>query len=130
LPSTNHPLSIINYQWFWSSAMSIGPLGGFVGNVAGAPLAQSKGSEVERAHQEQGAQQRQLQNEARAEAAAGVGETDGQDHETAGRDADGRRLWERATGKKEPSASSAAPAPPSGSKDTTGQSGTQLDLSG
>ena len=34
----------------------------------------------------------------KAEAAAGVGEPDGEDHETAERDADGRRPWEESAG--------------------------------
>lgn len=112
--------------------MSIGPLGGLMGSVAGAPLAQAKGSEVERAQQDQATQERQVRSETRADAAAGIGETDGQDHETGERDADGRRLWERsATGDKkgEPSAADAASRPARG-KDPTGQSGSQLDLTG
>ena len=36
-------------------------------------------------------------------AAAGIGETDGEDHETSERDADGRRLWEDTSQDGEPS---------------------------
>ena len=43
----------------------------------------------------------------KAEAAAGVGEPDGEDHETAERDADGRRPWED---QPEPEATPARPA--------------------
>ncbi len=115
--------------------MSVGPMGPVAGSVAGSPLAQTKGSETERAQQETNSQQRQIQNEQRAEAAAGIGEADGEDHETAERDADGRRLWEHSPeaenaeeSQEEPEES--ASKPPRQSKDTTGQSGNLLDLSG
>ena len=49
---------------------------------------------MERAQEEVGAERRQVYHEQEAEAAAGVGEPDGEDHETAERDADGRRPWE------------------------------------
>lgn len=112
--------------------MSIGPLGGLIASVAGAPLAQTKGSEVERAQRDMAAHDRQVRGELKAEAAAGIGETDGQDHETGERDADGRRLWEK------PAAANNAEAPPDDAttaaatraKDPSGQSGSQLDLSG
>ena len=62
-----------------------------------------------------------------------IGETDGQEHGAAERDADGRRLWEKPLGKKGPPAAaddSAAMPPVPVSKDATGQSGIQLDLTG
>ena len=49
---------------------------------------------MERAQQEVGARRRQVYHQQKAEAAAGVGEPDGEDHEAAERDADGRRPWE------------------------------------
>ncbi len=110
--------------------MSIGSLGSVAASVAGSPLAQAKGSETERAEQDVGAQQRRVQSDQKAEAAAGIGETDGEEHQPAERDADGRRPWE------------APPQRPAGqteedpgvrqvhSKDATGQSGNLLDLSG
>jgi hypothetical protein len=73
--------------------MSIGPLGAATGAV-GSPLTQTKGSEIDRAHGEVGAQRRRVYHEQKAEAAAGVGEPDLEDHEAADRDADGRRPWE------------------------------------
>ena len=108
--------------------MSIGSLGGVAASVAGSPLAQAKGSETERAEQDVGAQQRKVQSDQKAEAAAGIGETDGETHEPAERDADGRRRWEFPAGKN-PDAELAAHAPRP-SKDTSGQSGNLLDLSG
>jgi hypothetical protein len=112
--------------------MSVGPLGGVAGSAAGSPLAQTKGSEPERAEQDATAQQRRIESDQKAEAAAGIGETDGEDHETAERDADGRRLWEPPPEGKggeqaqEPTAADASRQ----SKDATGQSGNLLDLSG
>ncbi len=110
--------------------MSVGPLGGFAASAAGSPLAQTKGSDVERAQQDAAAQQRQIRSELKAESAAGIGEADGEDHETEDRDADGRRLWE------EPPAGNSDNSDASGSdkepraKDVSGQSGNLLDLTG
>ena len=111
--------------------MSVGPLGGFGGGVAGSPLQQAQGSEVERAGQDAASQQRRVQTDQKAESAAGIGEADGDDHETEQRDADGHRLWEEAP---EPEGEQAeaddTPLPPQQSKDAAGESGNLLDLSG
>ena len=111
--------------------MSVGPLG-FFGSVAATPLPQSQGSDADRAAQETAGQTGQTANAAKAENAAGIGETDGQEHGPAERDADGRRIWEKSPGKKRPAAPPPeAPASASiQSKDATGDSGTQLDLTG
>jgi hypothetical protein len=106
--------------------MSVGPLGGVAGSVAGSPLAQTQGSELERAAQDTAGQARQTDGQQQAESAAGIGEADGEDHETAERDADGRRLWERLPEAKQ---NPGPPAQPE-SRDATGQSGNLLDLSG
>ena len=108
--------------------MSVGPMGGIVASAAGSPLAQAKGADVERTQQETVNQQRQVQGEFRAEAAAGIGQADGEDHEASERDADGRRPWEPPVRKNAAQAESAPRTPLA--KDVTGQSGTQLDLSG
>ncbi|MEE8450742.1 MAG: hypothetical protein V3R99_02475 [Thermoguttaceae bacterium] len=118
--------------------MSVGPLGGIAGSVAGSPLAQKHGSEVERAGQENNAQQRRIAADQKADSAAGIGEADGEDHETADRDADGRRLWEGAPDSKDAGEQDADEqgTPKSEepeqrkSKDASGQSGNLLDLSG
>jgi len=117
--------------------MSVGPLAAPTAAAAGVPLAQSKGTEVVRAGQDAGAQQRQVYTDLKADAAAGIGETDGQDHETAERDADGRRPWERPTPRNADEASAdeasgdGSPSEQAGrSKDATGAAGTQLDLTG
>ena len=110
--------------------MSVGPLGGVFTSVAGSPLAQTAGSDVDRTRQAASNQQRQLQALEKAEATAGIGKPDGEEHETNDRDADGRRLWEigRSHGAADAEATE-APAPPL-SKDASGTSGNQLDLSG
>lgn len=112
--------------------MSVGPAGGIVGSAAGSPLAQSQGAEPERARQDAVAQQRRIESDQKADSAAGIGETDGEDHETSERDADGRRLWEQppeAENADDAQQDSGAP-PQRVSKDATGQSGNLLDLSG
>ena len=107
---------------------SIGSLGGILNSAAGAPLAQTKGSEVERSQQDQSTQQRQVQGELRAETAASIGETDGQDHQTADRDADGRQPWRRAHAHENAAPPGDNDAPRG--KDVSGQTGSQIDLSG
>jgi len=109
--------------------MSVGPLGGIAGSAAGSPLAQTSGSEVERTQQDATAQQARATSNQKAEAAAGIGETDGEDHETAQRDADGRRLWEEPPEPPEKAEEDEAPVPPR-SKDPSGASGNLLDLTG
>ncbi len=112
--------------------MSIGPLGGVPASAAGSPLAQTKGSDVERAEQDTGSQQRRVDTDQKAENAAGIGEADGEDHETAERDADGRRLWEEPPQGEAADDAEAPSGPPQDrrSKDATGQSGNLLDLTG
>jgi|WetSurMetagenome_2_1015567.scaffolds.fasta_scaffold1624812_1 hypothetical protein len=104
--------------------MNIGPLDGTSVGAAGSPLAQAKGSEVERAHEQLAARARQVYHGRKAAAASGVGEPDGEDHETTDRDADGRRAWERS-----PGGDGAAPEP-GPSRDPSRLSGRLLDLSG
>src|SRR5262249_1927591 len=112
--------------------MSVGPMG-FFGSVAATPLSQSRGSDVERASQESAGQSAQTANETKAENAAGIGPADGEEHGAAERDADGRRIWEKPPSKKKSPATApvAVPVAPSAlSKDASGESGNQLDLTG
>ncbi len=106
----------------------------FFSSIAATPLAQTQGSDVDRAALETAGQARQVANDLKAENAAGVGQTDGEEHQSSDRDADGHRLWENTPGKPAKHASAAAdqspPAVPPASKDPTGQSGNQLDLTG
>lgn len=108
--------------------MSVGPLGGLAATVAGTSLAQAKGSDVERAQHAAGSHERRINNEFRAEQAAGIGEADGENHEANERDADGRRLWEEQARTADSSAAASEGEPKS--KDATGQCGRLLDLSG
>ena len=96
-----------------------------VGGAAGSPLAQGKGSELQRSQHETAAQQRQVQSELKAEAAAGIGATDGDDNQVTDRDADGRRLWEPPPA---PSDTDEAARPTPGPQTPSGRSGNQLDL--
>jgi hypothetical protein len=105
--------------------MSIGPLGTVVG-AAGSPLAQMKGAETGRLQEEVGAQGRRVYHGRKAEAAENVGQPDGEDHETAQRDADGRRPWED---QPEPENDAHSPVARQ-SKDPSEQCGNLLDLTG
>ena len=109
--------------------MNVGPMGGIVGSAAGAPLSQTTGSETERAKADASAKQRQVDNDQKAENAAGIGQTES-DEGPAERDADGRRLWEGEAAGKNPQEQQPDPEPPKQAKDPTGQSGSGLDLTG
>ena len=110
--------------------MSIGPTFTAAG-LAGAPLAQTKGSEIERAQQDSMSHQRRVTSDAKANDAAGIAATDGEDTQPQERDADGRRLWEKPLGKQGKASTAASnSAEPRQSKDPQGQSGSQLDLTG
>lgn len=109
--------------------MGSSPLGGIVPGAAGAPFAQRQGSEIERAAQDSAAQEKKLQNEAKAEKAAGIGTTE-EDSEAEDRDADGRRLWEEQESADEQDVDPATDQVTKRSKDASGDAGNQLDLSG
>src|SRR5215204_4214808 len=99
--------------------MSMGPLNN-VSSLAGT-FAQAKGSDVDRAKSESANHRRGVDTVQRAEAAAGIGVTQG-DSETSDRDADGRRLWEVTA---QPSADAETPTdgtPITLSKDASGDS--------
>lgn len=66
---------------------------GIAAGAAGLPAMQTA-ADTERAQQAIAARQRRTYHVCKAEAAAGVGEADGEDHQPAERDADGRRPWE------------------------------------
>jgi hypothetical protein len=108
--------------------MSVAPSGGLVGSVAGTPVAQTKGSEVERDQRESAAQAREVDLFGQSERAQGVGQT-AQDHEISERDADGRRPWETTSRTPEDHEASVTHDPLQ-SKDVAGTSGNQLDVTG
>jgi hypothetical protein len=109
--------------------MSIGPLSGIAGSAAGTSLAQTRGSEIDRAQQENAARELQARSQQKAEMAAGIDQADGDNHEAAERDADGRRLWEFPQRPGQQDAGHEEPPYPQG-QDPTGHSGGMLDLSG
>lgn len=108
--------------------MSIGPSPPLAASVASTPLARASSSEQDRAAQEVSAQTRQTTSEKKAESAAGIGETDGENNETEDRDADGRRLWEEPPGEGKRNSESDENCPHG--KDASGQCGNLLDLCG
>jgi len=110
--------------------MSIGPTAGIAASAAGSPLAQTQGSEKERASQDAAAGQRRVAFGEKADAAAGIGETDGEDHATGERDADGRRLWEAPPEADGEQADEETTTEDRKSLDASGDSGALLDLSG
>jgi len=114
--------------------MSIGPM--MAPAVAGASLANAQAAQAERGRE---AAERTMQAAFldKAEQAAGVGATDGEEHQTADRDADGRRLWERPLGGRPHDApptpadeAAAQPETSSAANDPTGDLGHGLDLVG
>jgi hypothetical protein len=109
--------------------MSVGFLSNIGSSVAGTSLAQVRGSDVDRAQQESNARELRVQSDQKAELAAGVGQADGDDHQTADRDADGRQLWQFRHHQAQPE-TGGTPPQESRSVDPTGQSGNMLDLSG
>lgn len=111
--------------------MSIGSLG-IVGGVAGSPLTQAKGN-VERARESVAAREQRVESDTKAEDAAGIGRTDGENHETTDRDADGRRLYEAPPERPRADDSAATDAATNAAPqacDPTGAAGSQLDLTG
>jgi hypothetical protein len=110
--------------------MSMVPLGGLLSSTAGTALSQANGSETERAQKDAVTQRRATDADQHAERSAGIGQTE-QDQQSSERDADGRRLWENpATPKKPQPTAAEVEIEARQSKDATGQSGTQLDLTG
>ncbi len=107
--------------------MSVGPLNPIAG-FAGAPLAQTKGAEQDRARVDAARHEARVRDAAKAADAAGIAAADGEDKRAEDRDADGRRLWEF-TERKSHDEQHPAGEPPA-SVDPTGERGGELDLSG
>jgi|GEM_PF-4285911 len=76
--------------------MTVGSSSPLIAAVA-APLAQSRGTEVDRAQQVAAAFERQLRSEALADRAGGIAAADGEDNQAGDRDADGRMPWRAQT---------------------------------
>lgn len=73
--------------------MSVGSSSPLIAAVA-APLAQSRGTEIDRAQQVAVAHKGQLRSEALADSAGGIAAADGEDNQAGDRDADGRLPWQ------------------------------------
>ncbi len=110
--------------------MSIGPSGAIVSGAAAAPLAQTRGKEVDRQAEQAAQQAHRLASEKAAELASGIGETDGQNHHATERDADGRRPWEIPVRPKNPTGESSSGGEGTRGKDPSGRLGQLLDLVG
>lgn len=106
--------------------MSIGPLGPIAPSLAATSQAQAK-SDAETSQVVRDNQERRVAGDRQAEMAAGIGETDGENHQTEERDADGRRPWEIPPTRRKDSESEEHQPPPS---DPRGELGRLLDLSG
>ena len=106
--------------------MSIGSFGGVTGSAAGAPLPAGQGSEAERAQKDAAAQSRGIDFEQHAQQTAGIGHAE-EDQEASDRDADGRRPWERPPDRNPDTPEDEKPRQ---SKDTSGDAGNSLDLTG
>lgn len=110
--------------------MNIGVVGGIPASIAGSPLAQTSGSDVDRTKTATAAQSRAHASAILADKAAGIGETDGKDHQTEDRDADGRRPWEFGPPAVGAELHAECDAAERQSRDASGASGSQLDVSG
>ncbi len=109
--------------------MSIGSPG-ILGAFAAQSLAQSHQAQVQPQGQSTADHARHADSAQRASDAAGIGRTDA-DEQAGDRDADGRRMLERILPGAAAAEEVAEPADePRQSRDATGHSGTQLDLSG
>lgn len=109
--------------------MSVGPTTGVAASVAAVGATQ-RGADAAQETQAAGSQQRAAQANAKADAAAGIAETDGRSHDTNERDADGRRPWEIPAKRRTSPPPDESSDLPHQSRDATGQSGGQLDLTG
>jgi hypothetical protein len=104
---------------------------GIFGSIAATPAAQ-RGADSERVERDTSRQLGDVNNDLQAEKAAGIGETDGDEHGANERDADGRRPWEIGPRDKNRTTQPETAAVPTNrqSKDLTGTTGIELDLTG
>ena len=109
--------------------MSVGPTVSILASAAGTPLAQVKGSEIDRARRETDAFKIQLHRESQADTAAGVAASDGQEKSATERDADGRQAWQ-VPERPAKAGKTVAKGRTSMAYDPANDSGTELDLCG
>ncbi len=104
--------------------MSLDTLGVFSVAASVSPT-QTKEATANSLRRAVGAEERRVYYGDKAEAAAGVGAPDGEDHQTDDRGADGRRPWEMPLPSQE-----RQPRTDRRSQDPSGQTGQLLDLTG
>jgi hypothetical protein len=105
---------------------------GTIGSLATGQLQQMRGADADRAAHEAASHVRAEQASQQAENAAGIGEME-QEGAASDRDADGRRPWEKQRRGARPADAASEPEPTPAvicSRDASGESGTQLDVSG
>jgi|GEM_PF-760341 len=110
--------------------MSVGSLG-VIGGVAAVPQTQRQAAN-ERTAGDAARNEGEVRNDIAAELAAGIGQTDGEEHQTNERDADGRMAWDlsRKAETAKPADDPVADEEPARSRDLSGESGGTLDLLG
>jgi hypothetical protein len=109
--------------------MNVGITTGLPASAAGAPRAQTAGAETERSQKDGATRERLVDSQDKSERASGIGTTD-EDQQADDRDADGRRMWERAAKDDAAKPDEHADEPERRVKDPTGQTGNALDLTG
>ncbi len=94
-------------------------------------MAQSQGPETDRAQRESTVHQRGVQYDAKADQAAGIGQTDGEEQTTEDRYGDGRQPWQLpAAGEPATGADHQKQEKPSAPRGPSGTNGRLIDLSG
>jgi hypothetical protein len=109
--------------------MNAASISGILASAAGAPLAQTKGSEIDRRRLETDRSRAAVESERRVDTAAGVAEADGEQNRVGDDGAGDRPGWEHSKSAKRRSKQASAAAEPT-SRDATGQSGNEIDLCG
>jgi hypothetical protein len=108
--------------------MSVGSSSPLIAAVA-APLAQTRGTEVDRAQQVAAAHERQLRSEALADSAGGIAAADGEDNLAGDRDADGRLPWQmQPSAQREEETTGKPRLVRSPAQEAVSQSGLRLDV--
>ena len=110
--------------------MNVGVSTGIPASIAGIPIAQTSGSESDRIRADTSAQRSTAAAEDHAKRAEGIGAADGEDHQTDDRDADGRRPWEFGPAKTVAKPQAEEDVVERHSRDASGESGGQLDVTG
>jgi hypothetical protein len=110
--------------------MNVNPVAASIAGAAASQQQAQATSETQQAQRESAGQERKAVTDLKAEMAAGIGQTDGEDHASSDRDADGRQVWQQlphdvneGSKKKAASAHHARDA-----RDASGTKGNTLDL--